>query len=596
MLIHSRTQSHITKWDTGKTEIYDGVEYKPKEEIARTFLMLAMIHPKSQEDENGKRKPYRDIYNLIRETAQAAEDIDTKDFSLEPVLPKYYPLAFIVNRENEAWMEEVSWGETIDEFKATRSDFGYAWLKAERGNNSLNYHAVEWANFYPDIDDFENGDKVEKYPMNKADLIDTKGWEQDGIDILMAREEEVFDIFEFHGIASRKEYLDFNGEDWEDEDSFVFNDYVFIYTLIDTDSQDGEVSKKQDKDKDPIRLFSAKKTKPVYYGLKYGKNSRGELGVGLGKRTFEPQAWTNYYTLQEKKAMDLAGKVLLQTPKGNKAKGRNVDKMNSGTILEHTDGKPYTKLDLMPNAMANFGNNIESWKTTANEANSVFAANTGADLPSNQTLRGLVLQANQANSPHQQRREEMDLFFRKLYREDVIPFLVKRARKKDITEGSFSLEELRRIDADATEHYSSLKIFDKLVSGEYDDVSAEERWGIIADEKAFEISQGMKRLKKTKMSRFFSKGKFDYLFEDADDKLRLSITDERKDKRAFLANQQDIMNLLANPQIQANPQTRYALEELMQGVGISPLSIPDAPQATAPTQVPETSMGAEPQQ
>jgi hypothetical protein len=570
MKIHERASKLRKKWTTGQTDIYGNLDYQPHEIIRRAFYMLNFTHLNGEKDENGRLKPYMDLYQRVMDTQLAGEDLDTKDFDFEAIKPQFLTQSFLLEKEHQDWIREVNWGETINEFTATRGIFGYAWLKPIRANGKLDFEVVNWATINPDPDDFD-GDKYEEHIYNKSQLFDMKqrGWDNDEIERLLSREEDEFIVHEWHGIASLADYKDFKGKEVEDGDEFKFKDYVFIYALVDTTDEGGK------KKKEAVNLFGEEETKNAYYGLKYGKNPRGELGVGSAEKTFQPQQWQNYLAKQEKDVQDLAGKVIVQSPKGNKMKGKNITKLKNGTILEYTDGKNLSRLDLSPSAMANFTNLGEKWRRTSDESNSVYASNTGSDLPSNQTLRGLVLQAEQANNPFAQRREEMDLFMRELYDEEVIPYLIKRIRNKKEVSGEFTVEELSKLDGEVSEYFASKKVIRKLLNGKYDDLPLEEKWSLIAEEKARTMAEVQEKLQRTKNKRYFGGEGFNEMFKDFHKKVRLIITDEQRNKRAFLSNISEVLTLMANPQIQQNKQAKHLLDQMLEAVNMNPISIPD---------------------
>jgi hypothetical protein len=573
MEIHNRLATLDKRWNTGQSDIYDNLKYKPQEKIKRAYYMLNFTHLNGERDENSKLKPYMDMFQRVMDTAEAGEDIDTKDFDFEAIDPDYYIQSFLIEKEHQDWMREVNWGQTIDLFGAIRRIFGYAWLKALRHNGKLDFDVVNWATLTPDPDDFE-GDKFETHQMNKSELIEMKnsGWDEDQVDRLLEKENDSFEVKEWHGVASKAEYLEFNGEEYSKEDKNIYDRYTFIYAVCDPEEDTKEL-----KDKDVVRLYSGKETKPIYYGLKYGKNPRGELGIGIAEKTFQPQQWFNHYSKLEKDAIELGSKILIQSPKGNKSKGKNVfSNVKTGTFLEHTDGKPYAKLDLTPQSITRFDSMWNKLKQISDEGNSVYSANTGSELPSNQTLRGLVLQAQQANNPFAQRVEELDLFFRELYDEEIIPHLIKRIRNKKQVTGEYSFDQLIKLDEEVSEHIASKEIVGKLLSGKYDSLPVQERMAVLGEDKMRTKEAVRSKLHKGKNLRWFGHADFDEMFKDMHKKVRLIITDEQKNKRAYLSNLSELLNIAGNPAVQQNPKAKAIIDQMMESVGMSPITVPDA--------------------
>lgn len=315
----------------------------------------------------------------------------------------------------------------------------------------------------------------------------------------------------------------------------------------------------------------------MYKYLSWEKVPGRGLGRGVVEEGFEAQRWTNDAVIGETNAMTLSGKVVVVTDSDKVGENAITDLVN-GSVIQVEQGRTAHTLQLLPSSFTEFGNIKTSWANQIQQATNSFDAVTGETMPSGTPLGSLAIQAQQAASYFDYKREEAGIFITEIFNEWILPFLAKKINKAHILSSEFSPEELKKIDDSYAAHLVNVEFKDKVLSGVV--TSPEEYWSGIDFVKT-ELSQKGKR-------RFLDIDE-DY-FKNFEPKVSVIVTKELKDLDAEKKSLEYLLMIIAknpmalqDPTISAIVGKMAEYSDVLSPAMLSAKPLQSAPSGTAPT-------------
>jgi hypothetical protein len=231
-------------------------------------------------------------------------------------------------------------------------------------------------------------------------------------------------VYEVHG-----EFPETYDPDIEDGDELVYKKMCFFIAG----------------DEEKVLLYKEDEKESPYKYLNWEEVAGRGLGRGVVEDSFEAQRWTNESVIAENSAMQLSGKVVLVTDDEIVA-NNSITEMMNGEVIRLNPGKTLRSLSLMPSAFPQFTNMKESWNIQAERATGTFNAVTGETMPSGTPLGSLAIQAQQAASYFDYKREEAGIFLTEVFNDWILPHIAKKLTKQNILGADFSTNELAKID------------------------------------------------------------------------------------------------------------------------------------------------------
>jgi len=576
MKIQDFIEKAIGDYPNKTITVVEGFERNQYEVIKRAVLYPNAIYENGQEDSLGKRKPFHEIFSRLLNKQRTAEEIDTKNIEFKATRPTHYAKEFLMTLANRDWMNRANFALTLNEMTETRGRFGGVLVKKIEDEDMLNIEVVDWVNSVTEPADIINGAIIIRKEFTPADLLKTKeenGWGlgqfegsiENAIEELsrfnQANNEkaenrdtmtEFIEVFETHGTFP-KDYIESEDSEINEDDKYKYSRQTHITVRC------GEYKG---------ILFQADEVENLFMYLPYVKIPRCSLGAGIVETGTEAQIWINDAKKKEKDAMDFAGKVFIQTA-DTQHKGKNVFKnMETGTVLNHAPGKPFTGLNVTPGAIEMFQQLVDSWYKQVNDATSTQDSNTGANMPANTPFRLVALQNQEANSIFELRTEEMGIFIGEMYKKWVIPYLKKMISKKEYLSTKLTSEELQKVVKDYAEKVAEIEVNNKILDGYYDKEKPEVRWAVISNDILERTNEVLAMVGKgsSKYVKFVQ----DFL-DDIEFDINVIITDEQKAKAVYLESILSILNtLVQHPEINDNPRAKKLFDEIMDTAGFSP--------------------------
>lgn len=533
----------VGNYNNGYITLIDGLTFSQWQTLKKIEFYSNSRYITGDKDELGRDKPFYNIVNYRVNVAVRATDIDVKDIKVEADNPEFAEYGFIYNKEAYEWMKESNFSLFLNEFGQTRPRYGGVLVKKclEKDNGEdeeLEIQVVPWKNVVTDLVDIANGTIIEKHYMLPNELAERDGvWDnvREALKLASKNEKNLqrgqaktesnrIPVYEITGVFPETH----DPEIGDSGDENVFKLMQFIVA--------GEPGKQ-------ILLYKEDLEEFPYKYLPWEKVPGRGLGRGVVEEGFEAQRWTNDAVMGETNAMTLAGKAIVITESDNLGDNAITDNVN-GSVIKVEQGKAGTThlLGLLPEGYQGFEGLKNSWDTQIQRSTNTFDAVTGETMPSGTPLGSVAIQAQQASSYFDYKREEAGIFLVEIFNDWILPFLAKRLNKAHILDSEFSPDELMKLDEGFATHLVNQEVKTKILAGQI--VSpAEYQAGL----------QFVKQQLAQKGERRFldiPKG----FFTDFKPKVSVIITKELKDPDTEKASLQFISQMLgANPMAMQDP-------------------------------------------
>lgn len=544
---------HISQYEKGTVTISDDIEFSMRQTVKQITHYILSRYTFGQNDEQGRRKPFRNIGNAIVDLEWRAKNIDRKSVEAHETDGDYI-FSLIVNKELQQWMKVNNFGATIDAYQRKKSEYGSVMLKKTETADKLIIEPVQWENIAVDARDIACGPKIERNYMTPLALRKKKDEWAEETDGELSIEAAIRAAKKQKGTKdeNRIEVLDIECECEAalfDESPDEENDHIGLYNVI-----LAVVSNKK---------FLLYKTELDESRFKHDRRKEVEgrdFGVGVWEECFEPQIWTNEAVISEKNAMDVGGKVVLKT---NKKGLPSALSLMDGEVIELEADEYLDPVSLMPSAMPEFQNVIDNWFANMQRDQSAHPGITGEEPKASTPGISLELQAAQGASIFNKRRDQDGFFLLEVLTEWVLPFVVEQINKEHTLTAAYSAKELQLIDEAIREMHKNTVSRDAMLSE--DMLTPGMPFGTTPEDRVAIESAVQSQLDKQGNKRTLKVPKNFITMEKINKKVRFDITDEMMDDQRRL-------NALAAALGQlppGDPQRAALVQEMMEISGIS---------------------------
>jgi len=391
-------------------------------------------------DDFGNPAPFYNITKHRVRVAVRATDFDRKDVELY-AKNEYTTLAHtqLMRLALDDFLDNPEIGMVKNRFGRRWAKYGGALLKVTYDAKGMPVLSVPaWHNLIVDPTDIENGLIIERIPMHPHELNERRGvWYKEQInraielaDLRASSEGEnaeetvtpVVDVYEIHGYV----------KDGEDKG----NTRRIVVVAVDHESQEEVV------------LFNEEEKRKTYYYAPYEEDDGRSLGVGVVEDLFEAQEMTNDSIRRLHAYFTLVSKVVFQTPKGSGVAVSNVVRsLRNGDIITYNPqiGK-LERMELINSSYPLFERVLQIWERQADDVTSTYPGVTGEPQPSGTPLGSVQLQNIEGASIFEYRREELGLFWERVYNDVIVPALKDKLVKDKKFATELAPEKARAID------------------------------------------------------------------------------------------------------------------------------------------------------
>ena len=319
------------------------------------------------------------------------------------------------------------------------------------------------------------------------------------------------------------------------------------------------------------------------------------LSIGAVETLFDAQWMQNHTMKNMKDTLDLASKILFQTP-DQYYLGRNVlTAIETGDIMIHKLNEPLTQLNNSKSDIVSLQNFANQWKVLAQELTATPDATRGITPPSGTPYSTVALLTQQSNSLFEIMVENKGLAIEDMLRTFIIPHIKTKLNTDKEVMATLEDYDIRKIDAiyipnQAIKNYNKRAIEDIFSGRNPLPFNQLEEEMVVRQELS---PQGNSRsfapviLKDGKEVRV----NWSEALKDLEWNLDVGVTNEHVDKIAMATTLTTMLQTLAQPNIQQNPIAMLAIRKIMNLVGgISPIeldTISAMPQPNQQLSIPE---------
>ncbi len=336
-----------------------------------------------------------------------------------------------------------------------------------------------------------------------------------------------------------------NFEDWYSQIQIVamYNDK--------DDNRQGCVLYRKKQDESDLLFHTSKK---VY--------SRA-LGRGVAEALIHPQIWTNFLTIHKTGLLESAAKTPLYTDDPAYTQRQKIQDMENLEITTIEDGKRiYQVPTASPVNVQLFEKSIEEWQQHAQFAGSASDPLLGEQAPSGTAFKTQNQAVQQGQGIHEKRRGQRAKFIEKIYRELIIPEMVKEINRGKTFLASLTLDDLQWVT-------------DCFVTNETNNMI--KKMVLDGGEPTPDIQQQFQQLVqaefKKKGNKFLFKVMKDELSEVAD-KIGINIAGKEKDLIGMVDKLTSVFQTItANPYILKSPPIGKLFNKIIEASGLQPIDL-----------------------
>lgn len=475
--IFDYVKSEENKFETEEVQIGDNWFWNFRKHVQLIFHLKNGVFFTG---ENNWIRAFKNIMLPILELAYWTEDIEVKDvtFFIENKFGKVF--SFLIKKyHDEVYTREHDLDTLFDEI--TESDIDYGGVLVQRGDKRPEVIQLNSVAFC-DQTDILGGVIAFKHNFSPAKLksMSKAGWgeESNGANIsidelIMLATAEKSPI----GTTSEKT----NKGSGKTIEIYIVRGSMPEHYLLDNDNMEDYVPQVQ-----IIAFYTDKDSKRVGVTL-YRKEDDGEsikfhtskkvfqraLGYGIGERILAPQIWTNFLTIHKTNMLEAASKIPLYTDDPNYTQKNKIQDMDNLEMTTIEEGKRiYQVPTAAPANLQLMENDINSWYTHAQISGAANDPLMGVEQASGTTFKGQERSVAQGRGSHDRRRGQRAKFIEEIYRDWIIPDIIREITKGKKFMATLSNEELQWAAEETAQRKTFRRVADLILENKVD-VNAE---------------------------------------------------------------------------------------------------------------------------
>lgn len=230
--------------------------------------------------------------------------------------------------------------------------------------------------------------------------------------------------------------------------------HIVAFYLDEKNKRQGVTLYRKKEEEGGLKFFTSKKV--------YGR----ALGRGEGEALIHPQIWTNCLTIWKHQMLEAASKVPLYTDDQNYTTRNKIQDMENLEITTIEDGKIIRQVPTAaPANVQLFSQSINEWYDYSQLTGSAFDPLMGKEANSGTTFRGQERVIQQGRGIHDRRRGQRAKFIEEIYRDWIIPDMVKEIKKGKKFLATLTNEEMRWVADELAINYSNERLKELLLEG-----------------------------------------------------------------------------------------------------------------------------------
>lgn len=447
--IHQYIKQQEASYQADKIRIGDNWEWNMRDHIQLIFHLKNGIF---YTGENNWLRAFKNTMEPILELSHWTEDIDVKDtvFYVEGENDRVKSF-FIKKYHDEVFVRKHNLETLYDEL--TESDVDYGGALVQRGNTprpeliELNMVA------FCDQTDILGGPIgfVHHFSPDKLRTMSKAGWGEDSNGATISLE-ELITLAESEKDTDGTIETKTNKVPGKTIEVYIVRGNLPEHYLKDNDNMEDHYNQlhvsafytKKDGKKEGVTLYR-KKEKEGNLKLLITKKVHGRgLGRGIGEKMLHPQIWMNFLEIHKMGLAEVSSKTKYYTDDPDYENRNRLQDMDNEEITVVEQGR---SINQIPNASgANYQlltNATEQWSVFMQTAGSAQDPLLGKEPVSGTTFRGQERTVAQGRGPHDKRRGQRAKFIEELYRDWIIPDMVREIVKGQEFIATLDADEVR---------------------------------------------------------------------------------------------------------------------------------------------------------
>jgi len=431
---YKRIETEIENYLSSEIELSERVSYSQYKVIRRIYQFKGKNLSGSKTNEDLSYNFHYDIITPRVDSEVKNLRLDTKHILLFSQNPTQdFPAVFISNAKLKAWMLENGEDEKLKDAVAEFSENGNVGFKRVGGGyetvDILNtYHTNQTAKTINDTDIIERHEMTasEIQAMSEWDNIDEviedlgdKSYQASERSTDIESSKKVYEVFEFTGEVSEKEYNELLELDEEGDENIYFLAKVICAGL--TSNSTGE----------KYLLFCEKLTGKMEDHYIYAHRGRYDgrfWRIGLFELLFDYQIRANQIGNDLARGLEWAGKTIFHTTDNRILQNIRADLENGSVIIAKDIKQLQVRNQSIDQLIADWNRLMADADRLTNSLEIV----RGEQLPSGTPFRLGALQDQNAGKLFILLRQKIAMSYRRVFREWVLPNLVKDLKGEDI--------------------------------------------------------------------------------------------------------------------------------------------------------------------
>lgn len=527
---------------------------------------------------NDFSRPFKNIIRRLRNMALVAMDFDVKD--IEPFVndAENFYKSFLVRKFHPQWARKNNIDTYIDDLIESYEDYGGALSK------HINQIAPEIVPLqslaFCDQTDILSGPICIKHQYSPSQLKEMakKGWKNIDDVITYARAEKqnpngvasktpgkYIEAYELDGMFPRAWLLP-EGQEPTEDDLNTYTQQLHIITYYKSD-------KNEDKG---IALFQGVGDPDKYKFIARDPIFGRALGMGGIEELFQPQIWVNYDAIRIQGMLDAASKTIHITTDAGLATRNKITDVDNGEFLKVAENSTTTQLNTQPVNLPEFTKAAAEWELHAQGISSANDALLGQNPASGTPFKLQELVVQQGKGPHERRKGKIATHLSEIYRDWILPDLVKEMNNEQEFSEELSLDELQYVLDKVVMCETNAMVKEAMLSGQ---VVTEE---LVAKHKQMVTDQFMRGGSK----RFFKLVQDE--LKDLPVDVEVNIAGKQKNLSLITDKLANIFRqIIAAPQVLNDPRAAKIFNMILETSGLSEIDF----KAQGPVPAPVTPPG-----
>jgi hypothetical protein len=309
------------------------------------------------------------------------------------------------------------------------------------------------------------------------------------------------------------------------------------------------------------------------------------LGFGGVEELEESQVWTNYNQIRFKELLDAAAKTILQTDDPAFAARNKISNMKNLEIAVLDEGKTIRQVDTFPRNIDLFTRYTQEWEVHAQQMGAANDSIMGKNPASGTPFKLQELVTQESMGLHDYRRGKYAKFIEIIYRDWIIPHIIKQILKGHKFLAELSFDEMQEVSQAVVRNQINRRKTDMILNGKVFTQEEMEAYEMLLRE---EFGQSNK--------------KFIDILKDEFKGMEINIAINIAGKQKALASHVDkLVNVFRQvasaPQLLEDPRLSKLFNQILEASGLSPIDFGTfklsgpAPQVAAAQTVPIAEQG-----